>query len=1333
MDLVLNGKEIFDNLELDENIEEKIKDAHTVLSDSNVSKVYKIKNQILKLSKKTDFKSLNENGDYGCINAVILEGLILQCLPKSEYFQEIVEMNKTNTDVYITSKFSKGLPLNQTSLTANEYTVILFQCLHALYSMDDYKFTHGNLIENNILVEEIKPTDIEYVIGNTTFKIPKCRFKIKLIDFEFSRMDLNDNTCIFNETMRKKYYSNSFFVEYNPEVDICKLLSNQKLSSKIKHSSGYKKLLAHTNYKGNMIVPPFNGVTYADVFNSNIFQNFKVNKIKIQHIPYPMYISLSDADSMIKNSSFDTFSDSKQYRLCYRYLTFKDDVSITFNFPIKLKNKIRSKYSSTGIDFISLEKIDIGKWLDKSNNFIININNEVICLNKLYFRQKNHLLLNEVVFDDSRVSYIETFNSTQYINLKSFGVDGIVKRSSLMSSFNSTNILDFTEDSYITCINREFLKFNPKCHVLSDNEYIGFKEEEHLALYNYTNKWNFVVNGYLRFNGTDSEYKREKDFITYHTRFGDSIDKSFENVKNAIELMDRTFLNTKVTTDNIILYRGVEDIKFITNMNLGYISTTKDRRQTESFSKGNYMIEYHLDIGIPYIELSHFSQYSSEQEFLLPRGLISNIIEIIGNKYIMSLSTQSSGQFSEVKQYNDYKVYTIKNYENDDKKEQNGTTMCTNNLRENGKIIDPIEMKAIYTENMISIGNTCYNRSTIEKLYDDHNLNQFKSKTSEEFLDPYTRKPISNDILQTFKIKSRTIFNKDELMTLQPYIEQLRFVFSVETLEPIRNFTKLKALFLPMLETEDLDPLSKLTSLNLLNIQDTDITDIDVISNLTNLETLILTGNLMYKLNPLSSLIKLKNIVMNNNSISSVNGISNLLSLKTIELKNNELMNVNEFKYLVNVERLILSSNNLTNIGGLLNLTSIKTLYLDGNNIIDISSLSNLTNIALLRLDNNNITSIDSLENMTNLTRVSLSSNYIDDINSLSKLTTLIDVAVDDNNIIDVEPLRNLTNVFKLVLDNNKIANIEPLKTLTELTFLNVFNNYINDCEPLSNLTNLNNLYINDNEISDISHLSSLTNLIELNVGANKIDDISAIENIVSLVHIDFETNDIVDIKPLKNLLNLETINLCGNKITDISPLKYLTLSTDINLSENNIEDISPLIILDELRILNLNTNRINELKPLKELTNLEQLNLSSNSITDLEPLRDLTYLYDLNLSMNKINILEPINDLVGLQYLDLSSNKIDNISDLSKLEDLINLNLKINDIYDVTILHKLKNLQILNININPVTNINSIIALYFLTELHIDKPNINGADYVLEQLKLTQKSQICNSEYIKK
>jgi hypothetical protein len=79
-----------------------------------------------------------------------------------------------------------------------------------------------------------------------------------------------------------------------------------------------------------------------------------------------------------------------------------------------------------------------------------------------------------------------------------------------------------------------------------------------------------------------------------------------------------------VNNEPFYVFRGVDDPNYVTGINAGYLSTSMDPKVAAGFATSEgWLIVYRVDVRIPYLDLSQFSDYPEEKELLFPRGLRS--------------------------------------------------------------------------------------------------------------------------------------------------------------------------------------------------------------------------------------------------------------------------------------------------------------------------------------------------------------------------------------------------------------------------------------------------------------------------------------------------------------------------------------------------------------------------------------------------------------------------------------------------------------------------------------------------------------------------------------
>lgn len=128
---------------------------------------------------------------------------------------------------------------------------------------EEYKFTHNDLIGQNIMIYEV-PREIQE-FGDV--EIDNMGYDVKLVDFGFSRLDYN-GIELYNETVSQRYY-NGEIVPFIASADICKLLGNPNLQTpRIVNTDFYKEeIKPKCKYSGSFaVIPPFPDFNAKDAF-----------------------------------------------------------------------------------------------------------------------------------------------------------------------------------------------------------------------------------------------------------------------------------------------------------------------------------------------------------------------------------------------------------------------------------------------------------------------------------------------------------------------------------------------------------------------------------------------------------------------------------------------------------------------------------------------------------------------------------------------------------------------------------------------------------------------------------------------------------------------------------------------------------------------------------------------------------------------------------------------------------------------------------------------------------------------------------------------------------
>ena len=768
-------------------------------------------NTIIKTQNIENITSLNEYGDYACNSSLMLESIILTMLNKleSSHYPKLIDLFKYENEICLQMEKIEGKTYTSIHkrLNDDQKDAILFQLLYTLYETSIYEFVHGDLIGSNIMIEPVEEKEIEYKIEGKSFNISNFGFNVKLIDFEFSRMTAY-KTYIFNENIRERYYSQEYDVPYNPSIDIGKLLGNPNLISprmriKINSIERFNNLFTYDSRFN--VIAPFNFIKPNEVLfllfdlplpdkfhnersikNINEYKSNSDFSIGSYMAKFP---NVDDYPRYTKDEIFDYLCNHKYNRLLYKFLTYFPDIKLdphkiniglkSYSKNRKIINKLLNLYNKTNsyikpvrkfksiepvledinenevFDPIMLEYYTIEKFLSVKDNIIFEINGKFIGSNRSYFfNVPDDNLISEVVFSNTTINYSKTLKSVKYLDLSKYGITNqTIDYEYLLRVILSNNVLRLINSGKIIGINYQQISHNTKAYESKYNTMI-FNNSHSLT--NYSHQWDSAINGYLRSTLTDKDYIKSKDFLKHYERFGEYPDEALENIKDAIKDIDEAFLDSYVTSEEFVVFRGVQDTNLYDGVNSGFISTTKSHQVAIGFANGYSVYEIHVSPGVPYLYMENISLHDFEEEILFPRGLNLSLIEKKGKNYIVQLSLNSENQFNLKKEYKEYDVCIIEDFINEiiDNEEK----ICYKNTIENDKVIDDITGDEIDFFSSVNFNGRCYNKSTLVSLFNNEEYENVS------FLDPFTRIKFSDDVILAIMDDLLLLIHKDDLL-----------------------------------------------------------------------------------------------------------------------------------------------------------------------------------------------------------------------------------------------------------------------------------------------------------------------------------------------------------------------------------------------------------------------------------------------------------------------------------------------------------------------------------------------------------------------------------------
>ena len=337
-------------------------------------------------------------------------------------------------------------------------------------------------------------------------------------------------------------------------------------------------------------------------------------------------------------------------------------------------------------DPINLENIPINDYLNNdTNNIVIIFNNKAYGVNKALFMFnnemkrciiKNNALLKQTTYDNP-----ETFYNIGYF----IGKKVIVNLNTLTNVLKKHRIMELTSKTTgDTYINKELLELTTIGILKQPEDSIGkvnFKyayedvyfeqlisnllEEYSWLLYKHIN--NSLLNPELYNNNEPLKYELisvlKKDFKVRNKKIFKNID--FKNaIDKVITNIDKVFIEAapryEKTYVKKVFYRGMRGKYINTNgteldtigdtaLILNYTSVSSAYTEAEKFAgKASNAIIYkiYLEEGLPYINMVSTAIIKQEEEYLLPRNIIFELISKKGNEYTLLAKPFKKDQFT---------------------------------------------------------------------------------------------------------------------------------------------------------------------------------------------------------------------------------------------------------------------------------------------------------------------------------------------------------------------------------------------------------------------------------------------------------------------------------------------------------------------------------------------------------------------------------------------------------------------------------------------------------------------------------------------------------------
>ncbi len=379
------------------------------------------------------------------------------------------------------------------------------------------------------------------------------------------------------------------------------------------------------------------------------------------------------------------------------------------------------------------------------------------------------------------------------------------------------------------------------------------------------------------------------------------------------------------------------------------------------------------------------------------------------------------------------------------------------------------------------------------------------------------------------KIKSVDLSRYSFATSLEPLkilsaIETLDFSqHSLNKIEELAYFPKLKKLNLSSNYIDSLDRFPVLSDLEVLNVSNNPITEISGLSRASRLRELNLTKTNLTDINDLPDFQRLETLNLTDNRINDFNALSKYRNLSSLYIRNTLQGSTTEFPELRKLTVLDLSKNQISRntdnyfFTKLNSCRNIKTLYLGENYLETLEAL-------LYGAETERYKNADSV-NFPLLEELDLATNGLYSVKGINKYNHLHNLDLSNNKLVGVSEIFELNELKTLRLNNNPIRSIDGIENLAGLETLAVSGCTIEKGLPLlAKLKTLRVLEVRGNAIKTIDTFTGLTRLRNLDLSGNLIKTLNGIEKLSGLEELNLRGNSITDYSSLYSLKHLKTL-----------------------------------------------------------------------------------------------------------------------------------------------------------------------------------------------------------------
>lgn len=403
-------------------------------------------------------------------------------------------------------------------------------------------------------------------------------------------------------------------------------------------------LLAHLNLAENNIrsVPDF--VAALPLLQS---LNLEDNP-RLEHIPTSLKkITAFDRDAYASNLH-------RAKRQTQRAVHAKQR---TMN-AIRPRNPQPADLPGLATDPIMLRSVVPDAWIrdNPSDHFMISFDSKLFAMKRSYFQPVVPYFILETCDDSDS-------GANEYVALEKYGIPipAVVPLRTI------ARIVASTASHFRAKITDHSVRTRPQLlirnTVIRDTAHIHHEHTSVLPvrlqpyIKSYSNKWDSYINHYLRSAMAPAEYSRA--FPRFHDDFAASAKEGVRQIVEFIAAIDDAFENhAETAAEPLTVYRGTKDpphLRPYSGIMAGFTSTSTNPIIAENFADPECCIyRCVIDSGVPFLSIQKYSIQSFEDEILLPRGIVFDLVDTVEpadrfstKEYVFRVRLASESQFAQ--------------------------------------------------------------------------------------------------------------------------------------------------------------------------------------------------------------------------------------------------------------------------------------------------------------------------------------------------------------------------------------------------------------------------------------------------------------------------------------------------------------------------------------------------------------------------------------------------------------------------------------------------------------------------------------------------------------